>query len=144
MDAATPPTVVQRRIAVAAAICVMAFALVGVRLVDVMLLNGRVSGATSTAAADALATRADLLDRNGELLARDLPVHDLYAQPAYLANKAQAAKELSQATGASEDRLNRIFECKHPLCAGRAPDFARHAEPGDAARSSRPRIRSVL
>ena len=76
MDVATPPTVVQRRIAVAAVLCVTAFALVGVRLVDVMLLNSRVSGSVTTASADALATRADLLDRNGELLARDLPVHE--------------------------------------------------------------------
>lgn len=114
MDVATPPTVVQRRIAVAAVLSVAAFALVGVRLVDVMLLNSRVSGSVTTASADALATRADLLDRNGELLARDLPVHDLYAQPKYLTNKAQAVKELSQATGASEARLNRIFQSKHP------------------------------
>lgn len=113
MDAATPPTVVQRRIAVAAVLCVAAFALVGVRLVDVMLLDGPVSGHVATVSNDALATRADLLDRNGELLARDLPVHDLYAQPKYFWNKAQAAKELSHATGASQARLNRILHSKY-------------------------------
>lgn len=114
MDAATSPTIVQRRIAVAAILCVTAFALVGVRLVDVMLLNGRVSGAVPAVTAnDALATRADLLDRNGELLARDLPVHDLYAQPAVLWNKHQAARELAAITGASQPRLNRIFSSKY-------------------------------
>ena len=113
MEAATSPTVIQRRIAVAAAFCVMAFALVGVRLIDVMLLKGRVTGAASHAPADALATRADLLDRNGELLARDLPVHDLYAQPAAFWNKAEAAKVLSAATGAGEARLARVFASKH-------------------------------
>lgn len=114
MDAATSPTIVQRRIAVAAILCVTAFALVGVRLVDVMLLNGRVSGAVPAVTAnDALATRADLLDRNGELLARDLPVHDLYAQPAVLWNKHQASRELAAITGASQSRLNRIFSSKY-------------------------------
>jgi cell division protein FtsI (penicillin-binding protein 3) len=113
MNAATTPTVVQRRIAVAAVLCVAGFALVGIRLVDVMLLNGRVSGTTVTATSGTLPTRADLLDRNGELLARDLPVHDLYAQPKYLVNKAEAARALARATGASVDRLNRIFHSKY-------------------------------
>jgi cell division protein FtsI (penicillin-binding protein 3) len=113
MHAATTPTVVQRRIAVAAVLCVAAFALVGFRLVDVMLLNGRVSGTTVTATSNVLPSRADLLDRNGELLARDLPVHDLYAQPRYLVNKEGAARALARATGASEDRLDRILHSKY-------------------------------
>ena len=114
MDAATSPTVTQRRIAVAAAFCVMAFALVGVRLIDVMLLKGRVTGAASHTAPDALATRADLLDRNGELLARDLPVHDLYARTAAFWNKDLAARELAATTGSNPKRLERIFAGKHP------------------------------
>jgi cell division protein FtsI (penicillin-binding protein 3) len=113
MDAAKPPTVIQRRIAVAAALCVMAFALVGVRLVDVTLLKGRVTGATGAATSDALATRADLLDRNGELLARDLPVHDLYARPAAFWDRTQAARELAAATGTGVNRLDRIFASKY-------------------------------
>jgi cell division protein FtsI (penicillin-binding protein 3) len=113
MNAAATPSVVQRRIAVAAALCVMAFALIAVRLADVMLLNGRVSGTTGGSASDALASRADLYDRNGELLARDLPVHDLYAQPAAFSNKAEAARELSFVTGAGLARLDRVFNTKH-------------------------------
>ena len=35
--------------------------------------------------------RADLTDRNGELLARDLPVKDLYARPHVFWDKDQAA-----------------------------------------------------
>ena len=40
--------------------------------------------------------RADLTDRNGELLARDLPVKDLYARPHVFWDKAQAAHDLAR------------------------------------------------
>ena len=132
MDAAKPPTVIQRRIAVAAALCMMAFALVGVRLVDVTILKGRVTGATGAATGDALATRADLLDRNGELLARDLPVHDLYARPAAFWDKKQAARELAAATGTGVNRLDRIFASKYQVRAGRPPADAGRAGQGHA------------
>ncbi len=111
MDAAAPLTVVQRRIAVAAAICVMAFAAVGVGLIDVSLF-GRHEGGAATAHREP-AIRADIVDRNGELLARDLPVHDLYAQPQAFWNKAQAAQELAAATGTNPARILRIFASKH-------------------------------
>ena len=114
MSAAAISTVIQRRIAIAAVFCVMAFALVGVRLVDVMLLKGRVSGVTEGSERALLVPRADLLDRNNELLARDLPVHDLYARPRAFWNKQNAARGLAAATGASESRLLRIFSSQHP------------------------------
>ena len=91
--------------------CVAAFALVGIRLVDVTLLK---SLDTGRAPAQTLA-RADLTDRNGELLARDLPVNDLYARPATFWDKRQAAHDLAQATGAEEQRLLAAFDnAKHP------------------------------
>ncbi|HEY4275810.1 MAG TPA: hypothetical protein VGM68_10020, partial [Rhizomicrobium sp.] len=72
------PGIFQRRIVIGAVFCVAAFALVGLRLVDVSLLRG-----TGRAGYEgrAVAARADLVDRNGELLARDIPVKDLYARP---------------------------------------------------------------
>ena len=59
--------------------------------------------------------RADLTDRNGELLARDLPVKDLYARPHVFWDKEQAARGLAAATGADEARLDAGFDnAKHP------------------------------
>ena len=99
------PTIFQRRIVIGAGLCVVAFALVGLRLVHVTLLQSWDTGRAATA----IAARADLTDRNGELLARDLPVKDLYARPAVFWDKAEAARGLSAATGASEARLLKAF-----------------------------------
>src|SRR6187399_2577498 len=96
------PGVFQRRIIIGAVFCVAAFALVGIRLVDVSLMRGT---GRSGFADRAVTARADLVDRNGELLARDLPVKDLYARPHVFWDKAEAARGLAQATGASEARL---------------------------------------
>ncbi|MGN6515358.1 MAG: peptidoglycan D,D-transpeptidase FtsI family protein [Rhizomicrobium sp.] len=110
--AAKPPTAIQRRIVVAAGLCVLAFSVLGIRLVDLGLLKGRQTG---TGIADSIApvVRADIVDRNGRLLARDLPVFDLYARPHVFWDKSQAAHELAAATGASEQRLARAFAGKH-------------------------------
>jgi len=105
------PTVFQRRIIIGAVICVAAFALVGIRLVHVTLLKSL----DPARAATAVVARADLTDRNGELLARDLPVKDLYARPQVFWDKPEAARELSAATGADAGRLlNGFNNAKHP------------------------------
>jgi len=105
------PTVFQRRIIIGAVLCVAAFALVGIRLVDVTLLKSLDNGR----AAIAPAARADLTDRNGELLARDLPVKDLYARPHVFWDKGEAARDLAAATGTDERRLLDGFNnAKHP------------------------------
>ena len=105
------PTVFQRRIVIGAVLCVAAFALVGIRLVHVTLLKSLDAGHAPTETV----TRADLVDRNGELLARDLPVKDLYARPQTFWDKQEAARDLAQATGADARRLLAGFDnSKHP------------------------------
>jgi cell division protein FtsI (penicillin-binding protein 3) len=100
----------QRRIVIGAGLCVAAFALVGLRLADVGLLKPLGEAA---APPPAIAPRADLVDRNGELLARDLPVKDLYARPQVLFDKDRAARDLAAATGANVRRLMAGFHGKH-------------------------------
>ena len=103
---------IQRRIVIGAGLCIAAFALVGIRLVDVTLMRGNGGGFIAEHVAIA---RADLTDRNGELLARDLPVKDLYARPRVFWDKGQAAHDLAVATGADEKRLNDgMANTKHP------------------------------
>ncbi len=103
---------IPRRIIIGAGLCVVAFALVGIRLVDVTLMQGGVAASVS---GRVIAARADLTDRNGELLARDLPVKDLYARPRVLWDKAQAARDLARVTGADMRRLDNGFNtARHP------------------------------
>ena len=92
-------TIYQRRIVIGAVLCAAAFALVGVRLVDVTLLQAAFA-AGRPFRDHPVAARADLVDRNGELLARDLPVMDLYARPHALDDKTSAARDLARVTGA--------------------------------------------
>ncbi|HEX4159437.1 MAG TPA: penicillin-binding protein 2 [Rhizomicrobium sp.] len=106
-------TIIQRRIVIAAGICVMAFALIGLRLVDVGLLKGSVTGAAPSAGEPMAIARADLLDRNGTVLARDLPVADVYVRPHALTDRHRAALELAAATKVSPARLEHAFDGTH-------------------------------
>ena len=105
------PTIFQRRIVIGAVLCAAAFALVGIRLVHVTLMKSLDMGR----AAQSVVARADLTDRNGRLLSRDLPVKDLYARPHVFWDKAEAAHLLAVATNSDERRLlNGFNNAKHP------------------------------
>lgn len=104
-------TIAQRRIAIAGFFCVTAFALIGVRLADLTLMKGRFVVIAAPGVPVSIA-RADIVDRNGQLLARDLPVSDFYIEPAALRNKPDAAKALSAASGIEEARFDRLFASK--------------------------------
>jgi cell division protein FtsI (penicillin-binding protein 3) len=113
MIGAASATIVQRRIAITAGLCVMAFALISVRLVDVTIFKGKAVGLTGSQVVALKGARADLVDRDGEVLARDLPVADLYARVAALKNRQKAAGDLATATGVSADRLDDAFDGTH-------------------------------
>jgi len=104
---------IQRRIVLAAGFCVMAFALIGVRLIDVGVLKGQITGAAPPANEQSQLIRADLVDRNGTVLARDLPVSDLYARPHVFSNPRAAARALAQTAGVRVDHLEKAFDSSH-------------------------------
>ena len=102
-------SLVRRRIALTAIFCAFAFAIIGVRLVDVMVLGTRATAMAAQIAPSVHQKRADFVDRNGVLIARDLPVADLYATPAAFWDADEAAHALSVAIGASEAHLRNAF-----------------------------------
>src|ERR1700756_478548 len=105
------PSLIRSRIGLAAFFCATAFSLIAVRLVDVMVLGGGGNrGSYSVAAAHPM--RADLVDRNGALIARDLPVSDLYAMPANFWDTDEAARDLARVTGADAAHLKEAFAAK--------------------------------
>ena len=106
-------SLIERRIVIAAVLCVMAFALIGLRLIDVGVLKGSVTGAAPSTDQQFQPRRADLLDRNGKVLALDLPVADLYARPHALSDRHGAALALAADTGVSAGRLERAFDGPH-------------------------------
>lgn len=75
---------------------ILIFSLIVVRLVDVSLLRGS-SGENSThASLHGTSFRADIMDRNGEVLATSLTTSSLYANAKVVLNPKEAAEKLTQ------------------------------------------------
>jgi cell division protein FtsI (penicillin-binding protein 3) len=104
------PSLIRNRIALAALFSAVCFSIIAARLVDVMVLGSGHSG--STVATLTHPMRADLVDRNGVLIARDLPVSDLYATPSAFWDTDEAARDLAEATGADAEHLKEAFAAK--------------------------------
>ncbi|MBL8808428.1 MAG: penicillin-binding protein 2 [Rhodospirillales bacterium] len=87
----------RHRLVVAGLLFSVCFAVVGVRLVDVTLLaearEPRVPRVTNTGPLDL--ARADIVDRNGVLLATSLVTQSLYANPKVIADPAATARRLA-------------------------------------------------
>jgi cell division protein FtsI (penicillin-binding protein 3) len=124
MTTAAAHPLVRSRIVLAAMFCAGAFALIGVRLVDVMVFGAN-DGAAHAAIDRTNAVRADIVDRNGVLLARDLPSDDLYASPAAFWDTDEAARDLAMVLGVGEPRLVAAFAQRKGFIAvkrGLTPD----------------------
>lgn len=86
----------RNRLLVTAVTFTCAFALIGARLTDATVLRGgEPSIGQSAPTRSETASRADIVDRNGVLLATSLPTHSLSADPKKLLNPEDAARRLS-------------------------------------------------
>ncbi len=92
----TPMAVARNRMLLVSSLFAMAFLMVTVRLVDATLLNAPSTQITLNSAGEAVATtsRADITDRNGDLLATSLPTQSLYAEPKRILDVVAAARAL--------------------------------------------------
>ncbi|WP_245613237.1 peptidoglycan D,D-transpeptidase FtsI family protein [Skermanella stibiiresistens] len=84
------------RLMVTVAVFALAFAAVGVKLVDATVMSqGGDTGLAQAASAHAIpASRADIIDRNGVLLASSLATASLHADPKLVINPVEATQKL--------------------------------------------------
>ncbi|MBW8309040.1 MAG: penicillin-binding protein 2 [Candidatus Paracaedibacteraceae bacterium] len=77
-------------------IFLLAFMVIGVRLVDVMIFHGHSPEAetTITRVEQLLSKRADIIDRKGEILATHLVTGSVYANPKVIINAEEAALKI--------------------------------------------------
>jgi cell division protein FtsI (penicillin-binding protein 3) len=85
------------RLSIAAAMFALVFLVIGIRLVDVTLLKPRDKSAAQSRPPVAEMNRADIVDRNGLLVATTLVTPSLYANPKQILDPADAAKQLVKA-----------------------------------------------
>jgi cell division protein FtsI (penicillin-binding protein 3) len=98
------------RVRVAMAVFALAFTAISLRLVDLGLLGSEAIDRRATPVAFDVAPRADIVDRNGVLLATDLTAISVYAQiPRVLNAHDSALKLASVLPGVSADVLERKF-----------------------------------
>ena len=96
-EARRPLEMARTRLLVAGAIFALCFVILGARLVQLSLLDGE-HDATQNARHDgALLTlqRADIVDRNGTLLATNLPSQSLYVDPTQVLDANEAAERIT-------------------------------------------------
>ncbi len=85
------------RLIVTGAMFTLAFCVIAGRMVDVTVLkSAAVQHARQSKASELDIERADVVDRNGVLLATSLPSVSLYAHPHEIANKPEAAQKIAR------------------------------------------------
>jgi cell division protein FtsI (penicillin-binding protein 3) len=87
----------RNRVLVAAALFVLVFALLAARLVDVMIFGGGMEARKAKVNSPPVLSRADILDREGRLLATSLKGVALYADPQEIRQPQKVARSLARA-----------------------------------------------
>ena len=87
----------RNRLLVTAAVIALAFGGIGARLIDLAVIgeNEHDDRATLTTQPPPLVSRADIVDRNGVVLASSLPTASLYADPKDVIDPEDAAKKIA-------------------------------------------------
>ncbi|PIE16988.1 MAG: cell division protein FtsI [Rhodobacterales bacterium] len=83
------------RLLVLGALFFCAFMVIGVRMGS-LAASEPVEPRTAASGTSIIASRADIVDRNGKILATNLATHALYAQPPIMVDKAAAAQHLAE------------------------------------------------
>jgi cell division protein FtsI (penicillin-binding protein 3) len=88
----------RKRLTITGTILTLAFCVIGLRLVDISLMQAAVEPrvAFASKAASLQFSRANIVDRNGVLLATSLPTLSLYADPRQVLDPVVVAKRLAE------------------------------------------------
>ena len=140
----------RQRLRLVGALFALALLTLAVRLADLTLWHGEsgLGGGSALASALSSAHRADIVDRNGALLATDYPKTSIYADPALVLDPAAAARSLAAAlsgVGPAEllERLSqprRFIWLKRHVTAAEERAVVRLGLPGVAFRTELHRI----
>ncbi|MBL0338685.1 MAG: penicillin-binding protein 2 [Rhodospirillaceae bacterium] len=87
----------QNRLVIAGSFLILGLMAIFLRLIDVSLWNSSTSPRTTQSFINtnlAIVKRADIVDRNGVILATSLPTYSLYANPREMLDRAEAAAKL--------------------------------------------------
>jgi len=96
----------RRRLRLIGGAFVVAFVALGLRLVDLALMSvDAASEAHGVAGAPQSARRADIVDRNGDLIATDYPKTSLFADPSEAIDREATARQLGRILGLDRARL---------------------------------------
>ncbi len=95
-DMATALSIARGRMVFVATVFVIGFLAVGLRLVDLTLLKKATGMLAAADSAPAAMMRADILDRNGNLVATSLKTASLYADPKLIDDPVKVAEALTK------------------------------------------------
>ncbi len=106
--------VAHSRLLVVGCAFILVFLIIAGRLIDVGLLQGRCAGNTCRGHAMGMTARANITDRNGEIIATSLQTFSLYANARVVLDAKEAALKLSQTLPELkyEDILRRLLSGK--------------------------------
>jgi cell division protein FtsI (penicillin-binding protein 3) len=85
----------QRRLIMMGGIFIISFGVIGMRMTALAVSAPSEPKARATAA-QILASRADIIDRNNRILATNIETHSLYAHPQHVVNPVTAARQLAE------------------------------------------------